>query len=146
MYIDEREIGKIAHIRVFKKTHDNEREEVDVLVVKPGQEYCLYSHGKDNILHGKKRPHFWWSEPWMVDVGENRNSCDPHACLRKDQQCNLCPYIQMKDGRNVGRINLEPHRSLPLGTKCCICSFSKGPTDPTQQNIQEKMEQHLNIN
>ena len=71
---------------------------------------------------GKKASSFWF-EPWMVNDGQKRYSCDPHACLKGQQQCKVCPDIPVSDGWKVGRKDVEPHRSLAPGIECSVCNF-----------------------
>ena len=123
--MDEREVGNLTLIRVFRKTKDGEKEEVEVLPIKPGQEYILYSHKQQNISSGKKLPKFMWFEPWLMTDGQESHRLDPHACLRKKQQCKLCPHIAQRDGWKVGENELEPHRSLAKEVECAVCSFQK---------------------
>ena len=113
-------------IRVFKNVC-GERKEVEILPIKPGKEYILYTHGKEGrVISGKKVDQFWHG-PWTVSNGQKCYSTDPHACLKKDQQCNLCIHVAKKDGRLVEKDNVDPHRSLAPGTECPVCSHPKMP-------------------
>ena len=114
-------MGKHVRIKVFRKTA-KATEKVEVLSIKPGQEFILYPHGNENVRSGQKVSSFWF-DAWTITDGQTRLQCDPHACLRKDQQCKLCPVAATKDGLHVGRKDREPHRSLALGVECRVCNF-----------------------
>jgi hypothetical protein len=117
--IDEREVGKHVQIRVFRKVEFDKMEEVEALSIKPGKEYILYSHADQNV-RAEKKAQLWWLGEWTTQKNYN---VDPHGCLKKDQQCKLCPFVPSKDGWKVGKNNLEPHRSLSKEEKCTMCEF-----------------------
>ena len=130
MDVDDREVGKHVQIRVFKKVESDEMEEVEALSIKPGKEYILYSHADQNVRAEKKSP-FWWQGDWTTKF--SLSNVDPHGCLKKDQQCKLCPFVPSKDGWKVGKNNLEPHRSLSKDEKCKMCEFKNS-------SVAEKLE------
>ena len=120
MDVDEREVGKHVQVRVFRKVEFDKMKEVEALSIKPGKEYILYSHADQNVRAEKKSP-LWWQGEWTTKF--SLSNVDPHGCLKKDQQCKLCPFVPSKDGWKVGKNNLEPHRSLSKDEKCTMCEF-----------------------
>ena len=140
MDVDEREVGKHVQIRVFRKVEFDKMKEVEALSIKPGKEYILYSHADQNVRAEKRAARLWWKTmewpEWRTKF--SLFNVDPHGCLKKDQQCRLCPFVPSKDGWKVGKNNLEPHRSLSKAEKCTMCEFKNSSVAENLESLAIK--------
>merc|ERR1712008_127993 len=78
----------------------------------PGEKLILYTQ-KGKVKHGKVQETIFFKKQWM---DENRQDRDPHACLKKGDDCGVCHDPALKNGSKI-----KKHRRMRVGEKCSVC-------------------------
>ena len=115
-------MGDIDPVAQFKV------EQGEIWILYPGLQEgeVLYGKAKRTFLAKlflfSKRQH-----RWLDKDGQDR---DPHACLKKKDDCRICHDRAFCNGSMIGK----NHRMLPAGKLCRVCeNYTQNGTTPWEK-------------
>ena len=115
-----REGAGAVHIGIHRNKEDikSNKDPVTFFKVEPEETWVLFPGVGEHIKHGKTKKTFFRQkqQKWVT---EDRQDRDPHACLKKGENCRVqnCLNRAIRDGSMIG----QEHRQLPAGEECKTC-------------------------
>ena len=99
-------------------------EQGEIWILYPGLQEgeVLYGKAKKMSVFLKRQAR------WIDKDGQDR---DPHACLKKNDKCGVCPDRALCNGSMIGEDN---HRRLLAGKQCKVCeNYTEKGTTPSPE-------------
>lgn len=137
--------SRAVGITIYRK-EDSDIEKskpVTYFKVEQGEMWILYPGPEGEVLEGKamaKRSLFSKREDIWMD--KDKIDRDPHACLKKGDDCEVCFDPALKNGSRI-----KKHRKIRAGEKCRVCKKytqperSEQPQQPQQSEHPEQLQQ-----
>ena len=106
-----------------------EQGEMWILYPGPKQGEVFYGKAKRMLL-SKLFLFFKRQDKWVDKDGHDR---DPHACLKKGDDCEVCLDPALQNGSKI-----KKHRKMRVGEKCSVCEKY---TEPERSEQPEQLQQ-----